>query len=125
MIVWGDQTLLASNLSGLVIHKDLVPFELGTGENGLALPSVGKLVQDDDDTSSLGFDHSTSGDNRNVGESVVVNPLDVHLSSCLADHSHIIASNSTIGSSVDQGIWAVSLVGRGLTDDAMLVDETV
>ena len=98
----GLDNLFPTNLYGAVINLLLVPFELTGRVNSLSFSSVGILMEDGNDITTLGFDNSSGSDDGNVNNLVVVNALDVNLSAGTVDHADIIASNATIGASIDK-----------------------
>ena len=60
-------------------------------------------MHDGNDLSSMGWYKTLDSSNRSVNYLVIVNTLDVRLSSSLVDGSHILTHNTIICSLVNQG----------------------
>jgi hypothetical protein len=95
--------LFTTNLARFVVNILFEPFHLTRGVDRFAFLSPGILVHNQDHFSELSVDNGASGDNGNVNDLVIVNTLDVDLSSGLMDDADVIASNATVGTSVDKG----------------------
>ena len=95
--------LPAANSHGAIINGVAKPFKLDTGMYGLPMASVGILVENSDDRTTLGLDNATSSDNGEVSHLMVVNATDIHAAGVLSleDDADIITSNATIGTSIN------------------------
>ncbi len=67
--------------------------------NGQA--NIGILVQDGNDFSLLGKDNTTSSDNRDVIDAVVVDALNINLAFCVGNYAYIFSCNASIGTTVN------------------------
>ena len=67
-----------------------------------SLASVGVLMENDNDGTSLGGDHYSSHDDGNIHDLMVVNPLDVYGAPCLLNDMDISSSNASIHSTINQ-----------------------
>ena len=77
----------------------------------LTLSNICILVHDGNDFTFLSVDYTSCSDYGNVIDAVIINALDVYLASCLGYDAHIITSYPTIGSSINQCCFSVSIVG--------------
>jgi len=68
----------------------------------LSLASVGILVEDGNDGTSLGGDHCSSCDDGNICDLMVVDPLDVYRAPCLLNDTDISSGNASICSMINQ-----------------------
>jgi len=67
----------------------------------LSLASVGILMEDDDDGTSLGGGNSSGCNNGHVHDLVVVYPLNIHRTPCSLDETDISPGNATICSTIN------------------------
>ncbi len=97
--------------------------------NGLPLSSVCILVEYGNDITLLGWDDSTSGDDRDVNHLMVVDALDADLPPCLVDHADVVTCDATIGATVDQSTMTnFSMHGsrvRGLCEVDLSIFDTI
>jgi len=112
-----------SNLHGLVmINIIFVPVQLGRGVDGLALPSVSILVQNGNGRSMLSLDNTSSSDNGDINDLVIINTPDIHSPVRFLNNAYIITSNTTICTLINQGSNLARLVSRHRVMDLMIID---
>ncbi len=97
------------------MHCLLVGFQLCTGVDGLALASVCILMHDGNNRTLLCVNDTSSCDNRDFIDPMVVNALNINTSTSLRYDAHIIPCNTPIGSTVNKGTFVTSCMARGYT----------
>src|SRR6056300_1104605 len=130
-IKWDDvavrcgQALLATNLGRLVIDRNLEMFHLSARQYGLSRTYVCLLVHDRNGRSSLGVDKTNGGDNGYVGNLMIVESLDVNSAVGFGDDANIIASNATIGTSVNKSQVFTSINFKYRVNNSMVINRSI
>ena len=72
--------------------------------NGFALSNISILVHDGNNRTTLGLNNTTNSHNREVGELMIINPTHINSTGILrlVNNAHIIASQTTIGTTVNK-----------------------
>ena len=78
--------------------------------DGFSFLCPGILVHHDDDFPMLSVDNGSGSDNGDVNNLVIVDTLDIDLSAGFMDDAHIIASDTSIGASVNESSTTNSTV---------------
>jgi len=110
----GADRLQTTNLERAVMDLVLEPFKLTTGMNSLALASVSILVHDGDDRALLGLNNSTNSNNGKASELMAINTTDINSARMLrlVNNADIIASKTTISTTVNKRTKDSSMMGR-------------
>ncbi len=75
---------------------------------------MGKLIEDEDDRSLVCVGDTSCSDQRKVAQLVAINALHIHLVFSGGDNTNIIASNASIGTSINKSMVLNEAVLRGL-----------
>ena len=76
------------------------------------------LVHDQYDGASIGVDKRTGSDNTDIGDSVVVDALDIYGAVGIdADDAYIVSCNTAVGATVNECTTLLRGGGRGLVCD--------
>ncbi len=97
-----DMLQATLDLEGLVIDIILVVLQLGAGMDGLATPRKSILMKDSHNRPMLSLTDSTTGDNGQVGQRMLVNASDIDCSAGLGNNADIRACESTISTTINQ-----------------------
>jgi len=68
--------------------------------NDFALPSINILIHDGNGRSMLGLNNAPSYHNRNVGDMMIINAMDINYLIRFLNDANIITSNATLGASI-------------------------
>ena len=112
--------LLATNLNRPIIHKLFVPFELTRRMDSLSFTSVGILVHNGNDFTTLCFDDCTSCNNGNVNNLVVINTLHINLATSAIDDTDILTSNASVCATINKGSCSTLSMARGRVKDVLV-----
>ena len=91
-------------MDGLVIDIHPKVFPLTGGVDGVTLSKDSILVHDQDDRASICGDNTSNSSNGDVIDLMIVNALNGNSAEDVVNDTHIIASNSSIGTTVHEGV---------------------
>ena len=116
--------LVSSDDGRAIIHNAVEVLQLWRRENGCSFVSVDKLIEDEDDRSLVCVGDTSCSDNRKVAQLVAINALCIHLVSSGGDDTNIIASNASIGTSINKSMVLNEALSRGLMGNVVNKDLT-
>ncbi len=121
----GDDTLKAAMMMRRFVDESTKRTELGSRMNSMPLSVVGVLVHDDNEVTTLCTNGGTGSNDGNINNLVIIDPLDVDLSTGFMDDMDIVAGYATIGATIDKSATADSAMIGGNIESFGHVDSPI